>query len=139
MAKNIFDIVNRIKGIKGFKTDGEVASALGMSKTALSNHKARSSIPFENLSMFSESEGISLDWLLTGEGTKKRAKYVYKDREEKEKELCVAEPEGSSYDPWPELTRMKAQLERIYKEGDERVRAKLQGFLAALDPGEEGD
>ena len=67
MIKNIFQIVERIKQSKGFKSDGEVAEALKMTKTALSNHKARRTIPYEALSTFCERENISLDWLLTGE------------------------------------------------------------------------
>lgn len=68
MAKNIFEIVERIKKIKSFKTDSEVASALKMSLGALSNHKTRRSIPYDSLSTFCDKEGISLDWLLTGDG-----------------------------------------------------------------------
>jgi hypothetical protein len=36
----------------------------------------------------------------------------------------------------PELIRLKAQLDRIYKGSDKEIIAKLQGFLAALDPGD---
>jgi transcriptional regulator with XRE-family HTH domain len=51
---------------------------------------------------------------------------------------AVAEPPSPEYktEP-PELTRLKAQMERIYKGRDKETIAKLQGFLAALDPGED--
>lgn len=72
MDKNIFLIVERLKKLKGFKTDGEAAASLKMSLGALSNHKTRRSIPYEALSTFCDEEGISIDWLLTGEGSRMR-------------------------------------------------------------------
>lgn len=70
--KRIFQIVDRLKKLKGYKTDGEVASALKTTKTALCNHKARDTIPYEVIVSFCERKSISLDWLLTGEGPKHR-------------------------------------------------------------------
>jgi phage repressor protein C with HTH and peptisase S24 domain len=75
--KNISDIVDRIKGLKNYKSDSDVARALRMTDTALYNHKSRGSIPFKNISTFCEVSGVSFDWLLMGEGPKYR--------EEKEK------------------------------------------------------
>lgn len=72
MEKNIFEIVDRLRSLKGLRTDAEVASALDMTTTALSNHKTRRSIPYEALSTFCDNEKVSLDWLLTGEGGIKR-------------------------------------------------------------------
>lgn len=68
MTKNITEIVNRIKERHRIKTDSEVASLLGMTRTALYNHKLRGSIPYEALSTYCEREGVSFDWLFTGEG-----------------------------------------------------------------------
>ena len=73
MIRNISQIVERLKSECRFKTDKDAAEALGMSGTALYNHKLRGSIPYEALSTFCEKEGISLDWLLTGEGPMRRA------------------------------------------------------------------
>lgn len=74
MGKNIFEIVERLKKLKGLKTDGEAASALKMSLGALSNHKTRRSIPYDALSTFCDIKGISFDWLLTGEGKPEQGK-----------------------------------------------------------------
>jgi len=82
MAKNILEIVDRIKKLKGIKKDSQVAMALKMTSTALYNHKIRQSIPYEALSTFCEENNVSLDWLLTGEGKMKM---------EKEEPLMVAE------------------------------------------------
>jgi hypothetical protein len=67
MFKNINDIVDRIKKRFNLVSDTDVAALIGMTKTALYNHKARHSIPFEQLSTFCEKEKLSFDWLLTGE------------------------------------------------------------------------
>jgi hypothetical protein len=72
-GKNISDIVDRIKAVKGLKTDSQVAESLKISLGALSNHKTRRSIPYDALSTFCDDEGLSFDWLLTGEGPKRRA------------------------------------------------------------------
>lgn len=70
--KNILEIVDRVKLVKHFINDGDVALLLKLSKGALSAHKKRGSIPYEALSIFCEQEGLSFDWLLTGEGPKER-------------------------------------------------------------------
>lgn len=75
--KIIFQIVDRLKKLRGYKTDGEIADALKTTKTALSNHKARDTVPYEAIVSFCERENISLDWLLTGEGPKYRGTGTY--------------------------------------------------------------
>ncbi len=72
IMNNILNIVNRVKLLKGVSSEGEVASALGLSKTALSNYKKRGTIPYDNLFTFCKIERVSFDWLLTGEGPKRR-------------------------------------------------------------------
>lgn len=70
--KKISDVVEKIKELVDCKSDSEVASALKMSDTALYNHKSRETIPYKNIIAFCEKDRISLDWLLTGEGSKHR-------------------------------------------------------------------
>ena len=53
-----------------------------------------------------------------------------------EKEFKVCESEPPLFGEPPELLRLKLQLERAYNSGDKQVKGKIQGFLAALDPGE---
>ena len=66
--KIISQIVDRIKFYKQLQEDEDVARLLKMSKTALSNHKSRKTIPFKQLFLFANNENLSLDWLLTGKG-----------------------------------------------------------------------
>ena len=65
--KNISEIMEYIKIIEGCDNDSEVASSLDMTLTALSNHKARKSIPYKKLSTYCERKNISLDSLLGDE------------------------------------------------------------------------
>ena len=88
--KNILQILDDIKDIMHFKTEGEVALCLKMTKGNLSSHKVRSAIPYEALSIFCETEGISLDWLLFGKGRK------YK---EEQKDVIVPQPDDYIYIP----------------------------------------
>ncbi len=59
-------ILERLKEIKGFKTDTELAVFLGITRSTLSNWHNRNSIDFDIL--FSKCEHINIDWLITGEG-----------------------------------------------------------------------
>ncbi|MBF0404945.1 MAG: helix-turn-helix domain-containing protein [Nitrospirae bacterium] len=68
-AKNISQIIERLKETFALRTDTEVAFLIGMTHTALYNHKIRRTIPYEPLSTFCDSKGMSFDWLLTGKGT----------------------------------------------------------------------
>lgn len=94
MDKDIFQIVERVKNAGNFSSDGEVAAALGMTKTALSNHKARHSIPYDSLSTYCDRSGFSLDWVLTGKGPQRRAAATASDVRYSTKELggMVSEP-----------------------------------------------
>ena len=71
MPKNILEIIERLKNITGIESDAKLANILGMSETALYNHKNRSSIPYKQLSEYCEKKNISFDWLLTGVGEKR--------------------------------------------------------------------
>lgn len=70
--KSFLEILEKIKEVKGFHSDSDVAVALGMSPQALFNHRKRSTIPIEQISTFCSNEKISLDWLLFGVGTRER-------------------------------------------------------------------
>ena len=59
-------ILSRIKNVKNFKTDAELADFLGINTSTLSNWYSRNSIDFDIL--FSKCEDVSLDYLLNGEG-----------------------------------------------------------------------
>ena len=66
--KKITPILNRIKQILGAKTDKEMAEKWGISYSTLDTWKNRDKIPEKRLLDFTLKYGVSLDWLLTGEG-----------------------------------------------------------------------
>lgn len=136
--RNISEIVDIVRELKDLKSDGEVAETLNMSRTALSNHKSRGSVPFEYIVTFCENEGISIDWLLTGKGEK------YRDDPELmtiidellvmpdiKKELFIRivhkKPLIETVDP--KIAPLIEKLSYIYKEGDRRDRAEVRGLI----------
>ena len=81
--KKITPILNRIKQILGAKTDKEMAEKWGISYSTLDTWKNRDKIPEKRLLDFTLKYGVSLDWLLTGEGEM----YKTNERLQKAKEL----------------------------------------------------
>lgn len=73
---NVDSILNRIKTFKKYKTDADLAKRLGVEPHTVSTWRKRETIPHEKLITFCDTEGISLDWLLTGKGPVKRRKRV---------------------------------------------------------------
>jgi transcriptional regulator with XRE-family HTH domain len=59
-------IIDRLKMVVKVNTDSELANAIGVSKSTISNWKNRKSIDYDLV--FSFCEHINLDWLLTGKG-----------------------------------------------------------------------
>ena len=64
---NVAAIVGRIKEVKGFKSDRQVADFLGVSKGTVSNWMTRNSIDFPLV--INKLPEVDLNWLLTGRGT----------------------------------------------------------------------
>ena len=63
---NSSEILNRAKIALNLSSDVQLAEVLGISKSTLSNWRARNSIDYPTL--FTKCEYINLDWLITGEG-----------------------------------------------------------------------
>lgn len=63
----VADIVRRAKRAKGFRTDSELATFLGISRSTLSNWSARNSIDFPLL--LGRLADVDYNWLLTGKGS----------------------------------------------------------------------
>jgi len=90
--KDIFEIVETIKQIKGLQTDNEVAESINVTYDALTNRKARRSIPFKEIVAFCEKEGISLNRIFFWEEksvvpdeTHQMLAYIFKDPIERRK------------------------------------------------------
>ena len=70
IAKDVFflDVLSRMKEVKGYKREKEIAKALNLKQNTLSTYKNRNSIPYEQLVAYCEENGINIRWLLIGEG-----------------------------------------------------------------------
>lgn len=61
-------VLARMKQITGTKTDAALSSALKISPQTLSSWKGRDSTPYSICIDLAQATGVSLDWLLLGEG-----------------------------------------------------------------------
>lgn len=61
-------IISRLK-LSLNLNDTQFADRLGVSKQTISSWKSRNSIDFDKIFALCESEGLSIDWLLTGKGS----------------------------------------------------------------------
>jgi len=62
----ISEILGRVGERIGTKKNESIAKALGVEPQTASNWKSRGAIPWKELFIFSQENGISFDWLLTG-------------------------------------------------------------------------
>ncbi|CAG8865564.1 hypothetical protein PS627_01482 [Pseudomonas fluorescens] len=66
-------IARRLKQITGTTSDAALAKVLEISPQTLSSWKSRNRIPYSLCVEIAMREGVSLDWLLLGEGAQQRA------------------------------------------------------------------
>ncbi|WP_349618355.1 helix-turn-helix domain-containing protein [Azotobacter salinestris] len=66
--KSATAVLARLKVLTGCTTDTALASALGISPQTLSSWKSRDTIPYALCVEVADARGVSLDWLLVGEG-----------------------------------------------------------------------
>jgi hypothetical protein len=70
-------VLARLKQITGTKSDASLSSALNISPQTLSSWKGRDSTPYSLCVEIAQSRGVSLDWLLLGEGPILRQETVH--------------------------------------------------------------
>jgi hypothetical protein len=68
MSTSYTDITNRMKMAGKLKNDSAVARVLEVTPQALSNYKKRGRMPMNLVLKFATIYGLSLDWLMTGQG-----------------------------------------------------------------------
>lgn len=61
-------IVARMREVVGAKNDAALAQALGLGANAPSNWRQRNSPPYNFCAALAQATGVSLDWLVFGEG-----------------------------------------------------------------------
>lgn len=67
--RTVNEILDKIKQIKGLKSDAGLAQLLNVKPSTVANWRARKTLPFENIVAFCEDENINISWLLTGQIT----------------------------------------------------------------------
>lgn len=82
MEASYLNIIERMKGAGRLKNDSAVARVLEVTPQALSNYKKRGKMPMNLVLKFSNIYGLSLDWLLTGDGDVYKAGYTPPEGEE---------------------------------------------------------
>ena len=68
MGVEFSDVIERMKRAASLKNDSKVARVLGVTPQAISNYKKRGTIPADLVMKFGEIYGLSVDWLISGEG-----------------------------------------------------------------------
>jgi len=68
MPKRKHDILDRFKIAVNVKTDMEAAKILNLKPTALTMHRKRKTIPYEQLLKACMENNINIRWVMTGEG-----------------------------------------------------------------------
>lgn len=66
--KSLDAVLERLMTVFSVDSDSELARRLDVNRQTLGSWRSRQTIPYALCVSVSESEGISLDWLLTGEG-----------------------------------------------------------------------
>lgn len=70
--KSLDAVLERLMTVFSVDSDSELARKLDVNRQTLGSWRNRQSIPYSLCVSVSEAEGVSLDWLLTGEGTMAR-------------------------------------------------------------------
>lgn len=68
MGSNFSEVIERMFKAGGMRNYSEIARRLGVSPQAISNYKRRGEISPAVILKFAKTFGVSVDWLLTGEG-----------------------------------------------------------------------
>ena len=66
---NAENVIVRLKQILNEKSDQKLGDYLGIPKSTISNWRHRDSVPYSICVQVAQEKNVSLDWLLTGEGT----------------------------------------------------------------------
>ena len=91
MGVNYNEIIERMRWSGKLKNDSAVARGLGVTPQALSNYKKRGEMPTDLVLRFSNIYGLSVDWLLSGEGEMHRSTRL------EGKDLMYAAEETAAY------------------------------------------
>jgi len=95
MGVSYSELIERMRWAGKLKNDSAVARSLGVTPQALSNYKKRGEMPTDLMLKFAGIYGLSVDWLITGEG--EINKNVVKRPEGEGKSFVSAAEESAPY------------------------------------------
>lgn len=116
-------ILERMKVATNTKSDTAFAKSLGLYQSSVSSAKERQSIPPAWAVQIAETHGVSIDWLMFGEGSKTRKKNEALVKETVEKLQGWTPPE-------PPAQQAEAQGDHIYDNAPARRDISIADMLA---------
>lgn len=115
--KSLDAVLARMMGVVEATSDSALARAIPVNRQTLASWRKRDSVPYLECIKFSEEHGLSLDWLLTGDGPMRR--------DEQPAPAAAAEaPAAPTISP-----REQAMLE-LFRALDEEGQREIQGAAA---------
>ncbi len=113
---NSSDVVDRLQIIYGVNSDSALSTAMEQKRSTVGNWRNRGTVPYAECVSAAAEKGISLDWLLTGEGPMRR--------DEDAPAVAAEAPPAAGINP-----REAAMLE-LFRSLDEDGQREIQGAAA---------
>lgn len=128
--RTVNEILDKLKEIKNFKNDAELARALGVQPNTVSTWRSRGAMSYDSIIQFCEQEGIDLQLVLTGQLV---AHYADIDGQ---KVLTTLTKPGvykvADEHRDPVLNSLLQKLEMVYKEGTIQQKGMIRGIIEEL-------
>jgi len=138
-------IISRLKDALGAKSDGQLATYLGISRQNIGAARKREDVPTGWIYKVAELTGCSMDWLSFGRGPKIRVEYTAGDAQSAGRVASPESPYGSQGFPEGGSTRDLApdvegfsfgaaveMLARIYSSGDSQLIGAINANIKAI-------
>ncbi|WP_085600760.1 MULTISPECIES: helix-turn-helix domain-containing protein [unclassified Pseudomonas] len=137
MHKNSLDaVLERLMTVFSVGSDSELARKLGVNRQTLGSWRSRQTIPYALCVKVSEAEGVSLDWLLAGEGVMLRgnsAQGVEPATINPEEEAILALYRSLEVDARREIQSAAEEKKRI-RDIEQRLKELTEALEAAKRP-----
>ncbi|EMM6268955.1 TPA: helix-turn-helix domain-containing protein [Pseudomonas aeruginosa] len=120
-------VVDRLLSVYGVKNDNQLSELLQIKRSTLGNWRSRDSVPYTFCVSAAEEKGVSLDWLLTGEGP------IWRGAEAQKVEAVPTDPrEQALLALWRELDEGEQREIQVAVEEKKRLKV-LEQRLAELE------